>query len=263
MRKVVFLVVVAVAVIGASVLVGFIGSREPQKFDWELAATVLTGLGTTALAVVTGALAWATSQDVRAAQRTAAAAEESLKLTRSERDRRPRLSLEADTGLLHSQVEGDGLPYVRLLVRNEPGLRAAHGTRVLVDHYRRPDGSVVTFGSPSLGWTSAGSPDESVVVFSGAARVIDLGKLLPVTAIPAREVSAQIWELEIFLPLVGQLRDHRERVRPGTEVRLVVGADEADARFYDVLLGWQMGATSAQHALTSLATRIQEVSSLP
>lgn len=60
------------AILASSIVLGYVGSSKPHgAFDWELWALVLTGLGTTALAVATGALAFSTWQDVRASQQTA------------------------------------------------------------------------------------------------------------------------------------------------------------------------------------------------
>lgn len=56
---------VALGVLAASFYIGNYQSRE-DGFDWELAAIVLTGLGTTALAAATGWLAHSTRIDVRA-----------------------------------------------------------------------------------------------------------------------------------------------------------------------------------------------------
>jgi hypothetical protein len=77
--------VLLAAILGVSIAVGAAVSEtppvviapnatvvtEPQGFNWELAALVLTGLGTTALAVATGALAYSTRSDVRATVRLA------------------------------------------------------------------------------------------------------------------------------------------------------------------------------------------------
>src|SRR5688500_11476247 len=49
----------------ASALVGGFAGRE-EGFDWELASIFGTAVGTTALALATGALAYAASGDVRA-----------------------------------------------------------------------------------------------------------------------------------------------------------------------------------------------------
>src|SRR5438477_12971165 len=49
-----------------SVVVGLVGARDNMRFDWELAAVFGTALGTTLLALATGALAYSTSGDVRA-----------------------------------------------------------------------------------------------------------------------------------------------------------------------------------------------------
>ena len=151
------LIAAALAVIGASIAIGFLGARADHEFDWELFAIVLTGLGTTALAIVTGALAFATNQDVRASLRAAAAAEAQLEIARSAELSRPLLTLAADEERVHTRIEGNGAIYVRLVVNNASGRRAARGTRVLVDKYWHEDSpqQTVTIRSPSLGWPSA------------------------------------------------------------------------------------------------------------
>src|SRR5438094_7348088 len=184
----------AVVVI-ASITVGFVGEQTPSVvvsqpgvvpyklgggFDWGLFALALTGLGTLALAFATGTLAASTWQDVRASQRIAEAAIEANRLSQAEQERRPRLTLSADDEKIHSRAETAEEVYVRLLVNNAPELRAAQGTRVLVDRCVKADGTIVTFGSPALGWTSAAARehDEAVVVFAGASRILDLGALI-------------------------------------------------------------------------------------
>jgi hypothetical protein len=280
--------------LGLSVLVGFLGvtskvivvtSRgaivtDSAGFSWELFALTLTGLGTLALGASTGLLAFSTWQDVRASQRTAdaavaavhasertadaavaaaVAAADANALVRAESERRPRLRLEPDTMKVYSQVELTKTIWVRMLVYNEPGLKAAHGTRVILDHYVKPTGETVTIGSPSLGWSSAGSEDNAVLIFSGWRRVIDLGHFIPVGRVQSGDVSMPQWALELILPGVGHVEGDRERVGPGTRLRLVVGADDADAHFYDVTLGWQEH-TMPQALLSSVAVRVDEVS---
>src|SRR5688500_17750286 len=74
-------------------------------------------------------------------------------------DSRPRVTLEADTERIHSRVEADGAAYVRLLAHNGRFRRGARGARIIVQSYRpdgEPSSARVTFGSPSLGWTSGG-----------------------------------------------------------------------------------------------------------
>lgn len=188
-------IAMAAAVVGASIAVGFIGSRLPHRdFDWELFAVVLTGLGTTALAVVTGSLAWTTSQDVRASQRAAVAAEQQLEIARREEARTPLLTLLNDDGL-HSLAESNQEACVRLVVANEPDRRAARGTRVVVDRYWPIDDptAIKTIGSPSLGWPSAtDAVDGSVVIFAGSSRPVDFGILvqhLPGTALEPRTTT--------------------------------------------------------------------------
>jgi hypothetical protein len=95
--------------------------------------------------------------------------------------RRPRVTLRKDMGRHHTQLEGTGsvAPWIRILVRNARGRRAAHGTRVLVESYREAGGAeIVTLGSPELGWPSTSlSPGGGPVVFSGGDRPLDFGAL--------------------------------------------------------------------------------------
>jgi hypothetical protein len=72
---------VAAAVVGFSVLVGFVGAPKHERFGWELASIFGTALGTTLLALATGALAWSTRSEVRATQQLA-------KLTKHDQDLR-------------------------------------------------------------------------------------------------------------------------------------------------------------------------------
>jgi hypothetical protein len=69
------------AVFGLSVLVGFLGPKP--GFQWELASVFGTALGTTSLALATGALAWSTRTEVRATQQLA-------ELTKRDQDARQR-----------------------------------------------------------------------------------------------------------------------------------------------------------------------------
>ena len=57
---------------------------DEDGFAWELAALVLTGLGTTALALATAGLALVTRKDVANAQKTADSAREANEIARSE-----------------------------------------------------------------------------------------------------------------------------------------------------------------------------------
>jgi hypothetical protein len=261
---------VLVAVFGGSTGVGF---AAPGEFDWSVAALVLTAFGTLALAGATAYLAASTWQDVRASQRLAEAAIESNELVRTERERRPQLTLLEDKEKLHSHFEVENELVVRLLVANAPGMRAATGTQVLVDRCVTPSGDVVTFGSPALGWSSAAAPGELVVIFAGAARVVDLGTLirkgsdlsgweqqqLKQQRRQTGDTSAPPWELRIGLPLVGGLFDRREHVGTGTTIRLIVGSEESDAVVYDVLPGFQEWAPDTESLLSSLRVTVSQV----
>lgn len=257
----------AAAIIGSSIGIGLWAGGG--GFDWSVWALVLTAFATLTLAGGTAYLAASTWQDVRWSQQMAKAANEANELARSELQRRPRLTLLADEEKLHSRSEIEGTLTVRLLVANAPSVRAAIGARVLVDRCIAPAGEVVTFGSPALGWASAAATahDEAVVIFAGATRVLDLGTLIRRgsdkpsaigwAAPDAPRKKAEAWELKIGLPLVGGLRDGREHVGTGTTIRVVVGSDESDAVFYDVLVGWQTGAPDTAALLSSLSVLVK------
>lgn len=254
----VLLAVGATVVIGATAIVGYLGEPEPpiiianeelvepenDSFNWELAALALAGLGTLALAIATGTLAASTWQDVRASQRMAEASVEANRLVRSEQERRPRLTLAWDPEKGES-IPAESSVRVRLRVHNAPGLRAAQGTRVLLDRCVQPDGKSVIFGSPALRWMGAnpGHDDDPVVVFAGAWRVITLGQLI---------LDRPAWRLKLGL-------DKPESFGTGTTYRLIVGSDEADAKFYDVIVGWREDPVSVKEVYNSLAIRINEV----
>jgi hypothetical protein len=262
------------AILGLSIILGFIGHsppsvvvqgpdgakvQEPTGFDWGLWALVLTGLGTTALAVVTGLLAFSTWQDVRASTELAAVA-------RNEQVRRPELTLLPDADRTFSRVEAGLTPYMRLLVHNAADKRAANGARVMVPQYRSWRERIVTLGSPSLGWPSA--PEAipgggALVIFSGISRAIDLGYLIKEEIGPADDqvVSSTddhgadgptMWCMRLALHTVN-IGDRREYLVPGPcVVRLVVGADEAETREYDVTVNWKGDAADAQAAFDSV-----------
>jgi hypothetical protein len=83
------------------------------------------------------------------------------------------------------RVEGNGLPYIRLIVRNRRGRRTTRNARVFVAQYAQNGvaGSDTTMGSPDLGWTSVF--DAKGVVLSGGERPIDLDSPEPRYRIPA------------------------------------------------------------------------------
>jgi hypothetical protein len=243
---------------GVGAVLLLVGLSIGVGFAWSTASVFGTALGTTLLAIATLAVAYSTRQDVRASQQVAEAAVKAEKRAQGELERRPRLTLEADDMKLHSQIELDEHLWVRLLVRNEPGVRAANGTRVLLAHYRTAGGKIVTMGSPTFGWTSVEQSQDSVVVFPGASRVLDLG-FLHVVAVGREERRQRIWALELVLPQVGRVAEDRQRLRVGPALRLVVGADDADAQFYDVLVSWNETAESAAKLVDSLAVKVVQM----
>jgi hypothetical protein len=258
---------VLLGLVAASLAVGWLSERESaEDINWEVAALVFTGLATLALAFATRRLAGATRDDVGESHRIAEAAVHANELARRHEETRPRLSLRTDDEKIQTHDEL-GAVHVRVFVRNDPGLRASQGTRVLVDRVFKPffdpeKDKPVTLGSPALGWTSAaaGDRDESVVIFSGAERVIDLGQIF-------QDPDTKTWrEFEIWLPQLKRegvvIADRRQVVGTGTTIRLVVGSDEADARVYDVLVGWSERAADAASVVSSVAVRIEEVDPL-
>jgi hypothetical protein len=189
--------------------------------------------------------------------------------------RRPKLSLAEDEPRVHTRIEGNGLPWLRLIVRNRKRRRAAHGTRVLLDHYRKnePGADMVTMGSPALGWTSVfGS--EAAIVFAGGQRTVDLGVLVPgwrgesrfVAADPQKASGATDddlhWELRLHPAQQFEVLDQRDVLQPTTNgytVRLVVGADDGAARTYDVDVNWLAKAKDAAEALDSIQVEVRQV----
>ncbi len=261
-RRVARRLAVLAVIFGASVGLGF---APAGGFDWTVFALLATAFSTLALASST----W---QDVRETRRLADAAVAANQAEAEERERRADLTLLADEDKLHSRVEVDGEVIVRLLVANAPGRRAAIGTRVLLDRCLAPDGDVVTFGSPALGWTSAAARDndEAVVIFAGSSRVLDLGTLVregndgPFVSWGSQTSESgppRRWVMRIELPLVGRLPDGREYIGSGSTIRVVVGSDESDAKLYDVSVAWHDLAQGTESLFNSLGVIVEEVAS--
>jgi hypothetical protein len=188
--------------------------------------------------------------------------------------RRPRLSIAEDKERVQNKVEGDGLPYLRLLVRNTRGRRTAKETRVLVDRYQENRGgaSAVTMGSPELAWPSTGAAVDGVVVFANGKRPVSLGYLIPayrdqydeMLLAPDEDRAAAIfkgarWHLRLHLAHNLFLVDEREYLKPvdgGYTVRLVIGAEDGAARSFDVHVNWEGDARDAQVALESVQIEV-------
>src|SRR4051794_28295043 len=96
----------------------------------------------------TAALATESDERKAADAREEQRRDEELELVRREQARRPRLSLHDDPDKIYTHVEAGAL-HVRLLVANDPGLRASRGTQVLLDRIFTPGlEQPATIGSP-------------------------------------------------------------------------------------------------------------------
>jgi hypothetical protein len=211
--------------------------------------------------------------------------------------RRPNLSLLEDDERTHSRVEGDGVPYVRLLVRNAKGKRSAKHARVVLDGYRSAGSTdpFVRLGSPFLGWPSVGGQDSDSyvsVVFSDAARPVGLGRfkrvrvspddglrereeryrqaLGSVSIVTTTEPASVIhfpdpvaapdarWHLHLKLADDDELTDERDWLPPGAwTIRLIVGADDGDAHAYEVDLAWAGDEPDSATLLSSALDRLE------
>lgn len=204
--------------------------------------------------------------------------------------RRPSLSLHVDPERTHSRVEGDGLPYVRLLVRNAKGKRSAKNARVVLDGYSHAAiGDPLTpLGSPFLGWPSIFGQDSDSyvsVVFSDAARPVGLGRFARVRVDPDKRLEREArytqdlappqagpirhfpdvqaapdarWHLHLELADNAAITDERDWLPPGRwKVRLVVGADDGDAHAYDVALAWDGDEPDADAVLKATLDRLE------
>jgi hypothetical protein len=194
---------------------------------------------------------------------------------------RPAVTVVADKHQVYSRVDAGGAPNVRLLVHNTPVLwwlhrRAARGSRVLVESYRSVDDSEssrVTLGSPSLDWWSAPDADAgSLTVFPGPGRPIDLGTLVkgdpydpahpPPNGDPDEDKAMLARGQWLFrLALYGVDRSDRPHVlKPGAWiVRVLVAADDARARIYDVHHSWVSDAPTPEAALKSVKVKVRRV----
>ena len=182
--------------------------------------------------------------------------------------RRARLELITDPYALWTRIESDGCVYVRELVHCSRWTRGAKGTRVMVEHYRRkgthPFNATRLGGTPSLGWPSAQDGlDGAVTVHPGAARPIDVGALTRGSVrvqFADHRRSERPWHLHLTLAGGLALTDHRDVLPPGEwTIRLLVVADDARTRRYDLDVTWEGEAADAQAVLDSLAVDVTRV----
>ena len=184
---------------------------------------------------------------------------------------RPDLTLELDTDDIQTRLEGPGMPWIRLMVRNRKRRRAATGTRVLVDQYREKASraSPVSLAGPELGWPSTHLAEgEGPVVFGGTARPLDFGALgagridgprgnvMSLMQTPETLPDGYWWWFRFTLAMHARRQFiGREFLPPkggGYTTRLTVGADEGKARTFDVEFDWIGDAPTAEAALGSL-----------
>jgi hypothetical protein len=193
--------------------------------------------------------------------------------------RRPKLQITERDARRHSQVESDGLGYLRLVVENAPRRRAAHGTRVIVEGYRRQGDSereLRSLAHPLLGWPSAveamtEATVAAVSVYSGADRPIDFGHFIRARRSPEgrlqRGAAGNIahtasgdpdatWHLILGLHNLS-INDDRDKLPPGRWiVRLLVGADDGDASRCDVHIAWDESVGSSELVLEQALERL-------
>lgn len=205
--------------------------------------------------------------------------------------RRPSLSLQEDPERTHSRVEGNGIPHIRLLVRNAKGKRSAKQARVVLDGYRSAasPSPLTRLGSPFLAWPSAFGQDSDSyisVVFSDAARPVGLGQFRRVRVNPdgkleRAEVYTQTvgaigepagvvhfpdlaaapdarWHLHLELADAYEIVDERDWLPPGAwTVRLIVGADDGDAHAYEVDVAWAGDESDGEAVLKAALDRLE------
>jgi hypothetical protein len=179
---------------------------------------------------------------------------------------RPRVTLRLDTEPAYSCVEADGWGYVRLLAHNARFRRAARGARVICDGYRRsgePRSAGVTFGTPSLGWTSGGLEvvNGALSVPPGVSRSFDLGFLCRREAFDDFQglTEGDDWMLQLCLH-EQRIAGNRDALPPGRWIiRLIATADDAPAITYEVTIEWTAESQTADEALRSVKASIGRV----
>lgn len=193
--------------------------------------------------------------------------------------RRPSVYLEGDTDRIQSWLEGTyrEWPHLRLLACNKGWRRVAHGTRVIVEGYRKqgePVSEMRTLGSPLLGWPSMReSPDGGLSIPPGLKRPVDVGSLFPVDRnkeglIPTfnlpdgspaymahRVRDGGRWEFKLGLAFGLTIADQREFLQAdgdGWIVRVTIAADDGSAKTYDVHIAWEADEADPKKALDSM-----------
>ena len=182
--------------------------------------------------------------------------------------RRPWLSMHEDKTGMHTRLEDNGtVPWLRLVIRNHRLVRAAQSTRVLVESYveNRGHAMPVAMGSPELGWPSTRlEPGRGVVVFAGQSRPLDLGSLerTPIFD-PHDPYAREPWRFRIGLAMhgegVGIGREWLDATPNGYTLRLLLGADDGAATYYDVAVNWDPAAGDPVTALNAVQVEVSKV----
>jgi hypothetical protein len=187
--------------------------------------------------------------------------------------RRPRVSLAADNEG-HSRVEGNDVPHLRLPISNGRWLRSARRVRVVLDGYKLlgTRDPLTRLASPFLAWPSIFGQDSDSyveVIFPGVERPVGLGQFFKIRRDPEGRVWREAPHLApldqeakwcMHLDLAGgfSITDDRDWLSPGVwSIRLIVGAEDGEARTYEVEVSW--GGDQKQSADDILASAMSEL----
>lgn len=169
---------------------------------------------------------------------------------------------------------------VYLTVSNSGWRRGARGARVIVDSLwptAHPEESR-DIAYPELRWAEQPAPGEGVVIFPAGAKAIEVGQLLALVRNASGRITANDgrtdwqtmlsrggqWEFQLSLSPTPAPDDARAHLAPrpaGYTLRIIVGADDAAARRYDIAIAWNEDATDIIEAQESMRIRARRVRS--
>jgi hypothetical protein len=194
--------------------------------------------------------------------------------------RRPRLSIASRSDVRVAGGAYLGLPEQELraylTILNRRHRRAARGARVIVDSLwptSRPE-ERSDLAHPELLWANQNSGSNETIVFAGGSQSVELGR--PVALVrnamgriapndgrtdwPTMLERGGHWEFQLSLNPPQAVDDPRAFLPPragGYTIRLVVGADDAAAQFYDIELNWDETAADIIAARDSITIRVR------